>query len=343
MKNLHIFFALTFLISSYSFAQAPLTLDQMENSIGTEFTLNGMQSGDAGTAGNNQTWDFTFLIPEGVQNAVIAEYGSTNLEDEYPDANTVVSIGPDLAYEFRLATENEYSTYGQYEFGGFQSFYSNPQTLFVFPAELGVAYVDSFAFDYITVNDQEASMLGEIDMEINGYGDIIMPWGTVEGAYRTSGTISRVESFEFQGDTIQAFLEGTDTYFAAPGYPMPVISVIQGIVTVPTLDIVQNIQSTTFISNFDFVGTDDVVVDELNVFPNPASDQLNINFEKRDSDAVQIDLLDIRGRVVQSAGRQGGGFGRFQTQLDVSALPAGFYLLRLATQSGTQTIKVAVD
>jgi len=342
MKNHYYLIFISAFFCSQVFGQAPLTATDVESDIGVTFTYNSMQSGDAGTSGNDQTWDFQFLSPENVQNYEIVEFGSTGNEDLFPNANTAFSIGFGVSYEYWSLTEDSFAVAGQYAEGAFEAYYSDPQILTIFPAELGVTFTDSFAFDY-NANGTLGSMLGEVDMEVDGYGDIIMPWGTAEGAYRVSGTIDREETFEFQGETVMAFFNGTTTHFFAPGFPTPVISVTQAILTVPDFDVVQNIQSTGYISNFEVEATDELVVDGLEVFPNPASDQLSINFEKRNAAPVRVELLDIQGRTVQSAGQIATGFGHFQSQLDVSKLPAGFYLLRLATGESSQVVKVAVN
>jgi hypothetical protein len=64
-------------------------------------------------------------------------------------------------------------------------------------------------------------------------------------------------------------------------------------------------------SNYDLIKPDD-----LRVFPNPTSGILNI-------DAMRYEIFDINGRQVQK--------GQSQTQVDVSSLPTGMYLLKTET------------
>ncbi|MBK7108887.1 MAG: T9SS type A sorting domain-containing protein [Bacteroidetes bacterium] len=58
----------------------------------------------------------------------------------------------------------------------------------------------------------------------------------------------------------------------------------------------------------------------LNIFPNPASDFVYV---KTDFEEMQIELIDINGRVVQQYN------GSFEIALDVSDLSAGVYMLRI--------------
>jgi len=66
-------------------------------------------------------------------------------------------------------------------------------------------------------------------------------------------------------------------------------------------------------------------VSGITLFPNPADDMLAIGFEPA-TGAVQVDVLDLTGRVVVSRGANA-GTGRMD--LDVSDLAAGGYSLRV--------------
>ncbi|MCA1763826.1 MAG: T9SS type A sorting domain-containing protein [Flavobacteriales bacterium] len=267
------------------------------------------------------------------------EFGSTGHEDLFPNANMAYTVNSDDIFQYISLTDNAYATAGFY--GPWPSFniYLDPHDFIIFPAEIGASFSDS----YISSGASEPSpnMFGESQMEIDGYGDILMPWGTVEGAYRVSGTTEYINVFVSQGDTVETFFAGILTNFFAPGFPIPVVSVTEGILTIPESQEISDVETMQFISNFT-VSTDELVVNDLQVFPNPASDQLTIDFEKRDAQPLQVDLLSVQGRVVQSAGQIGAGFVHYQSQMDVSKLPAGFYLFRLAAGDATQMVKVVV-
>jgi hypothetical protein len=69
---------------------------------------------------------------------------------------------------------------------------------------------------------------------------------------------------------------------------------------------------------------------EVNVFPNPAKDQLNI--QVLHNRLVYADLMDITGKSIFKTNFLSSGV------LEVSALNAGVYLLRLSTDDGAQRI-----
>lgn len=69
---------------------------------------------------------------------------------------------------------------------------------------------------------------------------------------------------------------------------------------------------------------------ELNVYPNPANDQLNIAWAQASASATNIELIDLQGRVVFSFTMPTGATSE---RVDVSALPAGIYHLRASSEN----------
>lgn len=67
---------------------------------------------------------------------------------------------------------------------------------------------------------------------------------------------------------------------------------------------------------------------EFNIYPNPADNQINISLEQQ-IDVVQVDIIGINGQVVQTSHIQ----GFKNTQLDVSRLENGFYLLKITSSN----------
>lgn len=79
----------------------------------------------------------------------------------------------------------------------------------------------------------------------------------------------------------------------------------------------------------------------MTVFPNPAKDRLNIALTAEKQQEVTLSLLTVDGRVMleRKAFVQGNG----QFQINVSQLPAGFYLAKVATKEGVMVTKVVID
>jgi hypothetical protein len=75
-------------------------------------------------------------------------------------------------------------------------------------------------------------------------------------------------------------------------------------------------------------------VTRLSIAPNPTDGQLNIDWETDRNGWYQLQILDLQGRSWEQRQVRVTG-GQAQVQLDLSALPAGNYYLRLSNERGT--------
>ncbi len=77
----------------------------------------------------------------------------------------------------------------------------------------------------------------------------------------------------------------------------------------------------------------------LNIFPNPASEQLFIHADLLEYESVRISLVNLIGQTVKS---ETTGGTTIRNTMDVTDLAAGTYLLRLETENGTAIRKVVI-
>lgn len=83
----------------------------------------------------------------------------------------------------------------------------------------------------------------------------------------------------------------------------------------------------TALSNEEFTATN-----ALKVFPNPVNDVLNLSY---DSEITSVALYNLMGQEVLVK-----TFGASEASLNIAHLPAGAYLVRVATGSQVQTVKI---
>jgi hypothetical protein len=88
------------------------------------------------------------------------------------------------------------------------------------------------------------------------------------------------------------------------------------------------------------MGTNEFDLQGISVYPNPASDILNIGFGENTGRFNSIELFDISGRLVakQSVSNQ-----LEQAQVDVNTFSSGVYLLKVSSESEQFTTKVIVE
>lgn len=78
----------------------------------------------------------------------------------------------------------------------------------------------------------------------------------------------------------------------------------------------------------------------LNIFPNPASEELNINLELIQAGNVTLQLRDMMGRAVANS-QQHIGVNDLRTQLDISGVSKGIYMLDVIVNGERITRQVA--
>lgn len=90
---------------------------------------------------------------------------------------------------------------------------------------------------------------------------------------------------------------------------------------------VMTIQAVTAVN--DYSG-----VTELSVFPNPASDRLNVSFMTEDASPIDCKILDMTGKMLYNKHIETDG-GLVEESFNVSDFAKGIYLLRIETPKGT--------
>jgi hypothetical protein len=77
-------------------------------------------------------------------------------------------------------------------------------------------------------------------------------------------------------------------------------------------------------------------------WPNPVSDQLNLNFRSTAKGAFVLQVADVNGRVLRST-RAGFAYGDNRIQVSTEGLPAGLYLLRMEQGGNVRSIRFVKD
>lgn len=92
------------------------------------------------------------------------------------------------------------------------------------------------------------------------------------------------------------------------------------------------------------VGVEEVTPSNLSaiLFPNPAKDRVEIQFEVKRSSEVRISLLDIQGSTRMAQTIPASGSGIKTAAIDLSNVAAGMYIVQLASKEGQSSIKLVV-
>lgn len=89
------------------------------------------------------------------------------------------------------------------------------------------------------------------------------------------------------------------------------------------------------------IGIETADVEELNIFPNPATDLLNITFSSSTSSNIEVKLMNSNGQLLFSE-MLSQFTGNYTKQLDISAFAAGNYMLQVVTEKGITNRKIMI-
>ncbi len=80
------------------------------------------------------------------------------------------------------------------------------------------------------------------------------------------------------------------------------------------------------------------------IYPNPATDKINVSFVIENNDNYTIDLSDLSGRVVKQIKKDNLDQGSTQNVvLDVSDVPNGMYLLKISGAANARSEKIVIN
>jgi hypothetical protein len=92
----------------------------------------------------------------------------------------------------------------------------------------------------------------------------------------------------------------------------------------------------------DNVGVDEAeVFSNVEVFPNPASEALNVSFMNEKGQSVNIRLVDVTGEIIYSNTLNGTGV-EIRENIDVTNFAKGIYILNLTSDQGSVNRKVVI-
>ncbi|MBM3448542.1 MAG: T9SS type A sorting domain-containing protein, partial [Bacteroidetes bacterium] len=85
--------------------------------------------------------------------------------------------------------------------------------------------------------------------------------------------------------------------------------------------------------------SENIAFTDLNVFPNPTSEILNMEFGQEMSDLIQIDLYDLTGKKVMSSQNNVSAGNNF-LQINIAELESGIYFLNMNNTVSSVSIRV---
>ncbi len=319
--------ALSLTLCLPALAQPALEFPGNAPTPGTSFLTNFGVWEDPGTDGADQTWNFAGLVADSSAIVFVEQPDATPQGSEFPNATAAV-VNADGTQYFQ-ASSGLLELVGPSLLGQTAPL-SNPASYLPFPCTYQTSWEDDFAGS-IDLMGFPLSVTGNVIGIADGYGTLELPEGTVNDVLRVRRiTTTMIDITGFGSGE----LEENAYAFYRVGLGMPILEIASTSGELPLLGPLdfQNLKWVDVTT----VGIEDLFTDAIGVevFPNPASSNVQVNFGLAGGRTVAIELFDINGRQVRSIAMNTGNSGVHTGMIDVCELSSGVYMLRITDNTG---------
>lgn len=327
--------SLSIVVLLQAHAQITLTANTSTPQPGDDYSYN-MTTVDLSNflqsqSGMNQTWDLSNLDDATTQeyNYNFVPASGLNYTNLFPNCSVGVSNpNGQIGEVFYETNSTGIRNAGTYVSGSDVYEHTEGLHLLKFPLTYNTVYTDSIkgGTALLVSGGMEFERKGISTLTGDGYGDLILPYGTVHDVLRVK--IERSYQDFAMGMSLLSYNE--ISYYFYTNYNRNFIASTNHLS-------INGIESQSILlyqsqSSFNNFSTEDFTPStEVSIYPNPAIDQFTVtNF----TEGSMVSIFDIRGNNVKTVSN---------SNIDISDLSSGYYMVHITNPSGTQVQKLIVQ
>lgn len=308
----------------------------------------------------NYVWDFSSLTAAGQEriefNAATAfpfnffsDFGVTNLT---PDSLPGIGALPTDFTDYYKATNSSYHQVGiSFTFAPIGSFaipviFSAQDYIYRFPLAYGNRDTSDAAYSLTLPGIGFIGQDKHRENYVDGWGTLITPLDTYQ-VVRVRSVVNAVDtiSLDTTNQTGFSIPRPTEVQYKwlAPGMKYPVLEVdCQVILNAEVISQVRyqdSLRDSLFQVAVPNIASSPEVI---GVYPNPADDQLFVQYHQTCSEVTTFTLMNIQGQQVISTTSAQAVKDGIQV-IDISLLPAGIYVLETSNSAGNSVVKIVIN
>lgn len=294
-----------------------------------------------GAAGANIIWDFSNLATTNSHTLTFIPVTATSFAAAFPDASVAIQYEPaikyghyDAEYEFFNGSQTDWLYQGVVTPADVPVSYSNAQTVFNYPFEYNDLETDNFSGMYM-VGTTAINQEGTTTIEADAYGSLILPYDTITDVLRVK--ILKEYSDEANGILFTFIEESYAWYVKDIAYPiLHIFSEDFDGTTITRARYAIISQDDEEPTTVGFTQYDAVTA---KIFPNPATDKVQVNYEGKSLANIRLTIYNSLGQVV--ATRNTTATNLTET-IDVQNYTTGLYLFELQVDNkrSVQTVVI---
>ncbi len=310
-------------------AQPNLTAATNNPTAGQIFTQHQTAYTAAGAAGANVTWNFSTLSSTLTITNSFSLPSATPYASSFPTANLASLISDGVSspyYSYYIANTNYFAVDGLYiPNGSIAVPYSDAENLLQYPMTYNTSYTDNFACTIMGYDRH-----GQVSVIADGYGTLIMPYGTVTNVLRVKAS-----------ETYADYMSGVAvTNYTSVNYYWYKAGIHNNLFQLSTL----NANGSLYQQYGMYIDGTHVGINEnpnkqsgFDCYPNPAKDKITIEIPVlKSNNESYFTICNINGEeVIKDKISQSG-----KSEIDISTLSSGLYFVKLITDNNVEIKKI---
>jgi len=335
----------------FLFSQFTLTKDWVAKQGDFNYIQGTVGVQDPGPDGPDVNWDFSGVVNDTfpVIGQQYVDADTTAFISEFSDANvcafntfTDPDAGSITVYNYSRAANDIWENLGQAfrtsGFGDLTTIYDNPETILTFPFTYQSDFTDDYSF-VMDIGVATTMSMGSIVGTCDAYGSLQLPGASFDNVLRIKTVEEQVDSTALGGGLVEKAHTKTTLYIWLSGdHPGPLATLqynerfTVGIWPPLPIDTSDTDFDTTFYYDPSaMVSSVTRFVSEaldVNLSPNPFSDQLRIEFTLDGPSPMRVEVQTNSGQTVHAAEHPGHA-GLNEVTLQLANLPPGLYVALL--------------
>jgi hypothetical protein len=263
-------------------------------SPGYSAPISAAAASNIGTAGANQTWNFSALSFTSLGTLNIISPSSSTMSSSFPTANHAYTFAGTTSFFNVNASKMEAQAYSITSPGSGNDMSPNPRTVLQFPFNFNDVITDTW--------QKVGGAINTVTLTYDGHGTLIMP-------SITYSNVVRVKESYANGDDYQWYTLN------------PLISVL----------VFDHNTNTMYFTGATPTGlkTNTAISTDVKVFPNPASDKLFMTHSNPQITNTTFCLHNLLGDKIYSVAIPAGG-----AQINIAGYPEGSYFYTITSEDG---------
>ncbi|MCD4744939.1 MAG: T9SS type A sorting domain-containing protein [Bacteroidales bacterium] len=336
MKKFYVILFLSTCIMLTLNAQPTLTYNNNAPEIGDIYYMNFVDITDIGpgASGQNINWDFSSCPLISSMNQSVVDPATTPYGNDFPEANTAFVPEESQMYSYALINSTGFDMYGYVFDAGGIFHYSDPAKRMKYPFSYNNTYIDNY-YCVGTVQTMTSRICGTSTVTADAYGNLITPDGTFNNVLRVKIYDEYTDSM-FMDQTFITVSNCTQTNYT--WYSADSKAALFNY----SINVVDEIIDTNAYYSSESASIDEIdknAFANLQIFPNPATDIININYELKNKSSINIKILNQTGQEIFVINTNEKSAGIQNEKININDLPPGIYYLRLGNNYGKSICK----